>query len=160
MHAHHQKHVIWVVVAGVLLAGAAYAQNLPQTSRTVYKCVVNGKVSYSDEPCVGAERIVVEPTRGMNKSTGRELSGKDVQREHQTELIADAVKPITGMNRQQYETARRRVYLPPEAKAECNRLDLQLPRMESTEQASTGERKAIVQSSLMALRKRQRDLGC
>ncbi|MBL0089736.1 MAG: DUF4124 domain-containing protein [Ideonella sp.] len=160
MHAHHQKPITWILVVGFLLAETAYAQKLPLASRTVYKCVVNGKTMYSDEPCAGAERIVVEPTRGMNKSTGMELSGKDIQRERQTELIADAVKPITGMNPRQYDTARRRVYLPPEAKAECNRLDLQLPLLESKEQASTGEEKALAQSSLLALRKRQRVLGC
>lgn len=160
MHAHRQNPIAWIVVAGFLHAGVAYAQKLPQASRTVYKCAVNGKITYSDEPCDGAERIVVEPTRGMNKSTGRELSGRDIQRERQTELIADAVKPITGMNPQQYETARRRVHLSPEAKVECNRLDLQLPRLESRGKTSTGEGKALVQSSLLALRKRQRVLGC
>lgn len=51
---------------------AAQSTTLPAPSRTVYKCSVGGKVAYSDEPCVGAQRVNVEPTRGMNKSTGHE----------------------------------------------------------------------------------------
>ena len=43
---------------------------LPPTSRTVYKCQEGAKTVYSDEPCLGAQRINVEPTRGLDKSSG------------------------------------------------------------------------------------------
>ncbi|MEK8086891.1 hypothetical protein WNB94_10760 [Aquabacterium sp. A3] len=44
----------------------AIATSLPPPSRTVYKCEVGGKVHYADSPCVGAQKVDVTPTRGMN----------------------------------------------------------------------------------------------
>jgi len=52
---------------------------------------------------VGAQKLDVTPTRGMNKSTGRELTGANVRREVFREQLSDAVRPITGMNAQQVE---------------------------------------------------------
>lgn len=40
----------------------ASAQNLPPPSRTVFRCDLDGKVTYSDSPCLGACTIEVEPT--------------------------------------------------------------------------------------------------
>ena len=76
----------------------AIATNLPPPSRTVYKCEVGGKVHYSDSPCVGAQKVNVTPKRGMNKSTGRELTGSDLRREVFREQLSDAVRLITGMD--------------------------------------------------------------
>lgn len=83
---------------------------------------MNGKVVYTDDPCIGAKRVDVEPTRGLNKSSGKELTGQDVSRERQREQLAEAVKPLTGLTPQQFEIKRSRVYLAPEVKAECTRL--------------------------------------
>jgi hypothetical protein len=58
----------------------------------VFKCENGGKTFYSDSPCLGAKKIDVEPTRGLNKSTGSERTGKDVSREMQREQFAEAVK--------------------------------------------------------------------
>lgn len=58
---------------------------------------------YSDSPCVGAQKVDVTPTHGMNKSTGCEWMGSDVRREVFREQLSDAVRPITGMNAQQLE---------------------------------------------------------
>lgn len=76
---------------------------MPPPSHTVRKCEVGGKVHYSDSTCVGAQKVDVTPTRGMNQSTGRELTGWDVRREVFREQWSDAVRPITGMNAQQVE---------------------------------------------------------
>lgn len=78
-------------------AASAQTRGLPNPWRTVYKCSINGKVVYTDDPCLGAQKVDVEPTRGLNKSTGRELSGADVSRERRRETFAEGVKPITGM---------------------------------------------------------------
>ena len=59
-----------------LLSGLATPQLVAQSikldkpTRTVYKCNTDGKVVYSDTPCLGAERIDAEPTRGLDKSSG------------------------------------------------------------------------------------------
>jgi|LakMenEpi03Aug12_release.lakeMendotaPanAssembly.Ray.scaffolds.fasta_scaffold936250_1 hypothetical protein len=49
---------------------AAQSIKLDKPTRTDYKCNVDGKVAYSDTPCLGAERIDAEPTRGLDKASG------------------------------------------------------------------------------------------
>ena len=152
-----------IPAAGLLLGiSAALAQTptLPPPSRTVYKCVVAKKVVYTDEPCVGAQVVDVEPSRGLNKSTGKELSGADVSRERRIESFATAMKPLTGMTPEQFEAQKRRVQLSPEAKSECASLDRDIPRFEADERAASAEAKSSVQRRLFGLRKRQRELRC
>jgi hypothetical protein len=57
------------------------AQKLPPVSRTVFKCQVVGKVVYTDAPCLGAQQIDVEPTRGLNQTSGQKRIGTDVMHE-------------------------------------------------------------------------------
>lgn len=140
---------------------AAQSTTLPQPSRTVYKCVVAGKTVYTDDPCVGAQRVIVEPTRGMNKSSGRELTGADVRREKQNEAFAEAVKPITGKTPKEMEVQRKRVYFSAQTKAECESLDSSISGNEAKERGATSvESRAQIQRDLFALRKRHRDLRC
>lgn len=146
--------------AALVLAQAADAQSTSRPSRTVYKCVVGGKVTYSDDPCLGAERVDVEPTRGLNKSVGAERVGRDVGRERQTEAIAQAVRPVTGMSPAQFEAERRRVHLPGPTQAECRRLDRLIPLAESKERNATAGDKPATQLELLNLRRRFRDSGC
>jgi len=56
------------------LAQTCFAQTvkLPEPTRTVFKCEEAGKVTYSDAPCLGAQKVDVQPTRGLNKSSGTE----------------------------------------------------------------------------------------
>lgn len=138
----------------------AQPQTLPGVSRTVYKCNANGKVVYTDEPCLGAQRIDVEPTRGLNKSTGRELSGSDVTREIRREGFAEALKPLTGMTARQLDVHGRRIKLDPNAQSECKHLDSSIAESEADERKTSSESKAEVQRSLFSLRKRHRELGC
>jgi hypothetical protein len=141
---------------------AVFAQglSLPPPSRTVYKCVVNKKTVYTDEPCIGAEKVDVEPTRGLNKSTGRELTGKDVARERNNEFIAESLKPLTGMNAQQFEVAKHRTKLSAAAKSECANLDRSIAQQEAEDRDAVGDAKTSVQRSLFASRRRFRELGC
>lgn len=152
-----------VIAIAILLrhqAASAQTQGLPKASRTVYKCAVDGKVVYTDEPCLGAQRLDIEPTRGLNKSTGRELSGPDVSREIRREGLAEAVKPITGMTARQLDVQGRRMKLDGNAQAECKRLDSRIVVSEAEERSASGEVKTDVQRGLLSLRKRHRDLGC
>jgi hypothetical protein len=147
-------------VAALVLAQAADAQSTARPSRTVYKCVVGGKVTYSDDPCLGAERVDVEPTRGLNKSTGAERVGRDVARERQTEALAEAVRPATGMSPAQFEAERRRVHLPGQTQAECRRLDRLIPQAEANARNATAGDKPATQMELLNLRRRFRDSAC
>ena len=153
------KHLFTLVLLAA--SAQALATNLPPPSRTVYKCEVGGKVHYSDSPCVGAQKVDVTPTRGMNKSTGRELTGADVRREVFREQLSDAVRPITGMNAQQLDHAGRRMKLSSEAQVACRQLDQALPLAEQAERAAQGSSGLKAQQvELFKLRKRYRELGC
>lgn len=149
-----------LMFALALTQAQVLAQKLPPTSRTVFKCEVDGKTIYSDAPCLGAQKIDVEPTRGLNKSTGRERAGADVQRERRREIQAEALRPLTGMNAKQLDTYGRRMKLTPDAQRECRRLDSGIAASEKAEKGATGQAAGDVQSQLLDQRRRFRELGC
>jgi hypothetical protein len=144
-----------------LCAATAFAQNLPPSSRTVYKCEEGGKVHYSDSPCLGATKLDVVPTRGLNKTSGQERKGRDVQHELHRDAVAAAIQPLTGMDAQQLDQLGRRQRLSREAQRQCAVLDKQLPIAEAAEMKARGgdERKAA-QKHLLELRTTYRQLRC
>ena len=131
------------------------AQTLLAPSRSVYKCSANGVTSYSDAPCLGAERLEIEPTRGVGRKEGR-----DVQQERHREMFAEAVRPLTGLDAKQLDVQGGRMKLPPDIQRECRALDAQIPSAERDEGRATGERRNVIEASLFSLRQRQRDLRC
>ena len=142
------------------LIGVSQAQSLPPPSRTVFKCEVAGKVVYSDSPCLGAKQVDVEPTRGANKATGKELTGADVRRERQREGMAEAVRPLTGMDAKQFNVAANRTKLDAGTKAQCSVLDVQIPVAEADERKVVGTDRQDIQAQLLKLRQQFRDLRC
>lgn len=151
----------FVALQALALTCAAAAQSLPPPSRTVYQCIESGRVQYSDAPCLGARKIEVEPTRGLNKSSGQERIGADVRREHFREGLADALRPLTGMDAKQLDRAGRRMKLSPDAQALCRRLDRDLPLAEQAERGApdaAGRQRA--QEQVYALRRAFRSTGC
>jgi hypothetical protein len=158
----HFPHLILAAVMAVFsfVAIPAHAQKLPPTSRSVFKCEVAGKTVYSDAPCLGAQKIDVEPTRGLSKSSGRELVGSDVRREQNREIFADAIRPITGMDSKQLDAEGRRMKLNPDAQRECRRLDTEIPAAEQEEKRSKQPALADVQTRLFQMRRSFREQGC
>lgn len=154
------RNIATALAVLTLVSANVPAQQLPPTSRTVFKCSVAGKVVYSDSPCLGAQRVEIEPTRGLNMSSGREQIGADVRRELQRESFADALRPITGMNAKQFETHGRRMKLKPEAQRECQHLDSRMPAAENEEKHAKQPVLGDIQEQLFLLRKRFRELGC
>lgn len=152
-------HVTVLAVMTSLYTPAA-GQSLPAPSRTIYKCTVNKVVSYSDKPCLGAKRLTVVPTRGVNKLSGTERIGADVQAEHWRESMAQALTPLTGMTPAQYDVHRRRHRLSSTAQAECRRLDPQLLETEAMESAADQSTKPSIERDLFILRTRYTKLGC
>lgn len=139
----------------VMANSVSVAQVLHAPSRSVYKCTLNGKTNYSDAPCLGAERLDIEPSRGIGKT-----AGPDVQRERHREMFAEAVRPLTGMDAKQMDLQGRRMKLPVEAQRECRLLDAQVPATERDERRADGKQRDAVKKSLFTLRLRQRDLRC
>ena len=149
-----------LLILSILTIQVVHAQALPSSSRTVYKCNQDGKVVYSDSPCPGAERIDVQPTRGLNKSSGRELVGSDVRREVHREQFAEALRPLTGMNAQQLNTAGKRYQLPTQAQRDCHVLDNKIPQLEQAEKSASGSELRGIQDQLFKARGQYRGLRC
>jgi hypothetical protein len=125
----YRRRPLALAVLGTV--SCAQTMKLPPTSRTVFKCEIDKKISYSDEPCLGAKRIDVEPTRGMDQLSGRKSVGSDVRREQTREEFANAVKPLTGMDTKQFQTQGRRMKLSTNAQTECKELDGTLANAET-----------------------------
>jgi len=152
--------LIPLFVGLALMTTTGYAQKLPATTRTVFKCQVGGKAVYSDTPCLGAEQINVEPTRGLSKSSGRELIGSDVRREQNREMFVEAVRPATGLDSKQFDTFGRRMKLSSESQQECRRLDSEIPITEKAVKDAKQPELGVLEERLFQLRTRFRTLGC
>lgn len=148
------------LMAMTVFAGSSLGQQLPPPSRTVFKCESDGKVVYSDSPCLGAKRVDVEPTRGLNKSSGTEKLGSDVRRERQNEQMAQALKPIFGETEQERAKRHARAKLSPDARAECARLDREILATEQQEKSDTKATLSSTQARLLDLRSEYRELRC
>lgn len=153
-------HHFTALTALLLVSIHASAQSLPPPTKTVFRCEEGGKVVYSDAPCLGAKKVDVEPTRGVSKLSGKERISNAVQHERQREQIAEAVRPLTGMNPQQFDTFGRRQNLSAATQRECLRLDEQVMAAERDEHGAKGPVLADIQARLFGLRKRFRELGC
>lgn len=139
----------------------AMGQNLPPPTRTVYRCEVDKKVVYSDAPCLGARRVDVTPTQGLDSSTGQRRIGEDVRREQHNATMAKALQPLLGETPEQYALPHRRARLALPAIQECARMDSQLRQLEVAETAAgSGAGKSAAQRDLYAARLRHRELGC
>ena len=150
------RHLHWSFALLGLLSFSipAYAQ------KPVYRCETAGKVSYSDAPCVGAKEIDTTPTQGMDKMTGASRKGADVQRAEHSALMADALKPLTSMTPEQYRVHKHRFKLSPRDKAECTRLDTELPELKQRAAIAPASDKALAEVELYKARKQFNDLNC
>lgn len=150
-----------IFIALLFITEFAFAQGLPHPSRTVFKCQEGNGTYYSDSPCPGATKVDVTPTRGLNKSTGKELIGTDVRRERNREIMAEALRPLTGKDAEQLDQFGRRYKLPTQAQQQCRKLDGEIPRWEQAERsAATKASLSEVQGTLFQLRKQYRELRC
>jgi hypothetical protein len=150
-----------VLLISLLAAAGVPAQSqLPAPSRTIYKCKVQGRVSYSDEPCVGAERLDATPARGVDRLSGSSRTGKDVAAEIRVEQIATAVRLLSGMSNAQFATAVRRQNLEPAVQRECRQLEPVILGLEQSEKQADAVAVKEVQQELFVLRKRYKSLAC
>lgn len=151
--------VCWALL-GIFLPYAAAQSQLPAPSRTIYKCQVKGSVTYSDEPCVGAQRLDVVPTRGADRLSGSKRVGKDVANELRSEQFAQAIKPLTGMSPSQFATASRRHHLDAASQSECRQLEAAILTSEQAERSAGARMMEAIRQDLFSLRKRYKKLGC
>jgi hypothetical protein len=149
-----------IALALPVLGASSVAQTLPPPSRTVYRCEQDGKVVYSDAPCLGAKRVDLAPTRGLDATSGRPQAGADVRREKHDELMSDALRPLLNESPEQRSTRHKRFKLSAAAKSECEALDAQIPELERRERSPRSESLSQVQQVLLASRSRFRELRC
>lgn len=136
----------------MLLATAASAQ--------VYRCEHGGKVSYSDEPCVGAKVVDATPTQGMDKMTGSTRKGADVLRDENRKAVDAALQPLTGLDHEQMNVERKRHKLSAADKITCRNLDRQLPELEARTARSAASQKQEADTDLYKARKTFFALKC
>lgn len=117
-----------------------------------YKCVTNGKVTYSDEPCVGAKVVDTTPTQGLDKTSGQSRKGPDVQRAETQKQMGKALEQITGRTPEQRDRAIKRINLSLKDRQECEALDIGIAGLSNP----TSEQ----QVDLYKQRKRYKDLKC
>jgi hypothetical protein len=126
----------------------------------MFKCTINNTVTYTDQPCLGGQRIEVEPSRGVNKYSGKEMTGADVANERGREAFANAIMPLTGMNARQFAVRARRHSLTASAKLECAALDVNSARSEAEERSASEAARPAIERRLLAQRRRFKELGC
>jgi hypothetical protein len=137
----------------------AEAQRSPP-SRTVYRCEEGGKVIYSDAPCLGAKRVDIQPTRGLNKISGSERIGADVRAEQNHEQMANALRPIFGESAAERAVRHKRARLSPEKAHRCYELDREIAQAEQREIMAKGADLKSVQSELLVNRQSFHRMGC
>ena len=128
----------------------------------VYRCEADGKINYSDAPCLGAKRIDVTPTQGMDKLSGTSRKGADVRRDEHQRAMSNALRPLLGETPEQYKTRHRRAanHLTQNEQAKCNTLDRRLQNLEEAERNATGQQLEDAQKQLLQDRKQYRSLKC
>lgn len=118
----------------VWIAGAALVSGIA-TAGPVYKCTVNGKTSYSDEPCMNAKEVDVTPTEGINSMTGSQAKSAEQLSRDMTkirrEALSKALAPIASVTPEDFEREAKRANLPAADKQECKTLDSRLKTLKA-----------------------------
>lgn len=130
------------------------------SGQQVYRCESNGKVSYSHEPCLGAQAIDTTPTQGMDKMTGKSKKGADVQRDEFRRQIGGVSSQITGLSTETHMRLAQRHKLSRTAQLECAAWDARLPGLEEEAAVASPQNKERADTTLFKARKAFRDLRC
>jgi hypothetical protein len=86
--------------------------------------------------------------------------GANVRREQQREALAEAIRPLTGMDAKQFETHSNRINLLACTQQKCQSLDRDIPVGEYAEKHAVRPALAEVQMHLFVMRQRFRELRC
>lgn len=136
-----------------LCASSAHAQQ-------VYRCEINGHISYAHEPCLGAQAIDTTPTQGMDKMTGTTQKGADVQRDEHRKLLSKISSQITGLSPETHQRLSHRHKLSRSEQLECATWDMRLPSLEQDAAKASDAQKAKAEVALFRARQAFRDLRC
>lgn len=146
------------ILGGFLLfvSYAVFADAFPPPARVVYRCQVQGRVVYTDDPCPDAKVVDATPTRGVDSLSGHVRTGRDVHNEQFNEKLGEAMRPF-GSSPEKFKTDVRRIHLSNSAKIECSILEHSIPEAEAR---SASESSPQASEKLFKLRQRYRGLRC
>lgn len=138
------------------------ALGLPYTvmAQQVYRCEVNGKVSYSNEPCQGAKVVNTTPAQSSDRTSGQQRKDMDALKAELERNNATKTRVLTAKAPEDPEVAKRRENLTPLAKHNCSLLDQSLPQLRENAAHGTPENKEKADIQLYKARKAFQDLRC
>lgn len=150
MH-HALKHALAITFAAYTALSSA---------QQVYRCESGGHVSYSHEPCLGAQAIDTTPTQGLDKWTGKTQQHRDIRNENFQRGLAQAIRPITGLSPEEFKVSAQRQKLSASDQLHCKLLDQRLPSLTRSAAQASPARKSQAEAALYEARQQFRDLRC
>ena len=156
------RTLLGVVVAVVSVC--ALAQPVTPASRSAYKCKIDGKTVYSDEPCLGAQKIDIEPSKSANATT-RSSASSNARRqqprpEPKAEPSAEGDHASADVETKPAQVLSGRARLSSASQRECRDLESSITVLEREEKEASKSELPRVQGQLFTKRKRFVDLGC
>lgn len=138
------------------------ALGLPYTvmAQQVYRCEVNGKVSYSNEPCQGAKLVKNPPAQSSDRTPAQHQKDIDTLKAELERNNATKTRALAAKAPEDPEVAKRRENLTPLAKHSCSLLDQSLPQLRENAAHGTPENKEKAEVQLYKARKAFQDLRC
>lgn len=131
-----------------------------EKTEKVYRCENNGRIEYTEQPCLGAKEIDVTPTKGLETHKGANIRSPALQRERFREHLIEGIQPATGMDLKEFNKFERRQKLPPSAKSTCALLDKRLPSLDQARTRAEQKNKADAEAELFKARMQYKDLKC
>lgn len=154
-----------VVVLVAAVSACALAQPVSPASRSAYKCTIDGKTVYSDEPCLGAQKIDIEPGKAANATTRSSSTSSNARRqqprpEPKAEPSAEGDHASTDVETKPAQVLSGRARLSSASQRECRDLESSITVLEREEKEASKSDLPRVQGQLFTKRKRFVDLGC
>jgi hypothetical protein len=115
-----------------------------RTASTVFRCETLGQITYSDQPCAGAQRVDALRLPGANRVAMAEST-------HATTPAAAGWGYGSGANRSSHART---------DDPECPHLAQRMARVEAEEQRATAATIGLIQQRLAVQRERFRELAC
>lgn len=148
------------IAATCIAMGMSGTWALDKTEK-VYRCEKNGRVEYTESPCLDAKEVDVTPTKGAETYPSANLKSQPLQRERTREQVIEGIRPITGMDQQAFKKYERRAKLTQDARNSCAALDKKIPEQEAKERiAQDGKSQATAADKLFTMRNQYKSLKC
>jgi hypothetical protein len=131
------------------------AQSQAPGGRTVFKCEAGGRITYTDAPCPGADKVGALRLHGVNRPIPDRVAHT---------AAADTLTGVSGVpsgtSAVRNGFVSRTFRFPPSANPECPHLAQRMARVEAEEQVATSQTIGMIQERLAVQRHWFEQLGC